>query len=61
MRLLSELISAPGTYRVTKLKLAPDNTGKRVSGSMTVTCSDFLVIRSLRRGLPVMSWLPGCS
>ena len=37
MRFLHALMEKPGTFHVTKLKLAPDATGKRVKGSMTVT------------------------
>ena len=36
-RFLHAIMTAPGTFRVTRLKIAPDNTGKRVKGSMTVT------------------------
>ncbi|MCE9613167.1 MAG: hypothetical protein K8T26_02770 [Lentisphaerae bacterium] len=36
-RFLHALMGAPGTYRVTRMKVAPDNTGKRIKGSMTVT------------------------
>ncbi|MCC6581259.1 MAG: hypothetical protein IT440_12560 [Phycisphaeraceae bacterium] len=36
-RFLHALMGAPGTYRVTRMKIAPDSSGKRVKGSMTVT------------------------
>jgi len=37
MRFLHALLDKPGTFHVTKLKIAPDSTGKRIKGSMTIT------------------------
>jgi len=37
VRFLHTLVTTPGTFRVTRLKIAPDNTGKRIKGSMTIT------------------------
>lgn len=34
---LQSLVTTSGTFRVTKLKVAPDAAGKRLKGSMTVT------------------------
>ncbi len=37
MRLLHVLVTTPGTYRVTRLKMTPDATGRRIKGSLTIT------------------------
>jgi hypothetical protein len=37
LRFLHSLISMQGTYRVTRLKLAPEPGGQRVKGSMTIS------------------------
>lgn len=36
-RFLHTLMATPGTYRVTRLKIAPDSTGSRIKGAITIT------------------------